>query len=96
MFDKAEYKKRRAQGLRGQGDKPKSTVTIEQPGGYLGSGGMVNRKQHRRKVRSGFHTTKHAVYQKTNEELAATRERVQRKEAGEKERIAKKLAKINE
>lgn len=82
-FDKALYRKRRAEGKRGQGDGP-TTIHIQNPG--------PNREQRRRKsvdrnfTRRGYKNGM-PLSASSAETIAA---RVKRKEAGERERIEKK------
>lgn len=106
-FDKAAYWKNRQAGIRGQGLLPKlPEPTDEEKEKFLKEGEhivgmgtgmtvMVNRKTARRKY------TNHRAQSKTNpgsseEQRAAIRARVKRKEAGEQARVAAKKAEMAE
>lgn len=99
-FDKKLYWDRRnntvdgvKKPLRGQGETEKSEITPGKPGSYSIGMKRVNRATYRRKSPNDPNTTKKYLRpQKTTDQLLATQARVKRKEAGERERIAKKKA----
>jgi hypothetical protein len=86
-FDKTEYRKNREQGLRGQGEAHKESVTT------LNRHRPINRASDRRKIRDFRTTTKTTLGQrKTDAERLAIHHRVKRTEAGEQERTGELAA----
>lgn len=84
-MDKVLYRKRRAQGLRGQGDTVLEYHVTSEP--------SLNRKAKHRRFRDHSKTNAHAPL-RTMEERQATIDRVIRKETGEKQRIEIKKQEI--
>lgn len=86
--DKKEYWERRGLHLRGQGAKLSAPVLVEIQPSYMLGNNRVNRTQYRRKFADPKYTKKYHKYQKSVDELEATRQRVKRTEAGEKARVS--------